>query len=133
MRKTHHYQEEIKEWIAKAEGDLIAAEAILTAKAPGWAAGFHCQQAVEKILKALLLYSANSYPKEHDLTKLYQLANKTGSDITLVKKEIFVLTDYYVGSRYPGIKQSEITLKQAKQAYNNARRVFDFVAELIDF
>ena len=46
---------EIQRWLEKAEHDRRAADALLDQDPPITdAAGFHCQQAVEKLLKAYL-------------------------------------------------------------------------------
>ncbi len=49
-------QKLVKEWLQKADPDIRLAEFLLTENTPFLdAAAFHCQQAVEKYLKAFLI------------------------------------------------------------------------------
>jgi HEPN domain-containing protein len=77
----------LREWIEKAEADLEAAEQL----APGVASsvrlrevvGFHCQQTVEKYLKALLTFYQVEFPKTHEMERLLALvssANRGAAD-----------------------------------------------------
>ncbi len=43
--------------------------------------GFHAQQMVEKLLKALLVAEGRSYPLTHDLDRLIGLVAETGKDM----------------------------------------------------
>ena len=57
-----------KLWLTKAKNDLLNADNNLTAQEiPCDTVCFHCQQAVEKILKAFLVAHAKPYPITHDL------------------------------------------------------------------
>jgi len=49
---------EVRGWLAKAQHDLQAAERLLTGSVPLCnAAGFHCQQAAEKLSKLIFTIS----------------------------------------------------------------------------
>ena len=55
-------------WLAKADSDLRTAQAALALDPPETeTAGFHCQQAVEKCLKALLVTHDVDPPRVHDV------------------------------------------------------------------
>ena len=55
-------------WLRRSEDDLRAAEVDLAADAPLLGdAAFHCQQAVEKALKAFLTWHDLPFRKTHDL------------------------------------------------------------------
>lgn len=44
-----------RKWVVKAEGDLLSAQALLSAAdIPVWSPAFHLQQCAEKYLKGLL-------------------------------------------------------------------------------
>jgi HEPN domain-containing protein len=64
-------------WLSKAGGDLRAAE-ILSAPEndQGAAAVYHCQQAAEKAVKALLVYRETPFPKTHDIERLVEMVNE---------------------------------------------------------
>ncbi|MFH1200652.1 MAG: HEPN domain-containing protein [Candidatus Micrarchaeota archaeon] len=57
------------EWLDEAQDDLKAAENLGKARLYA-AACFHCQQAAEKALKALLISRKNQLAKSHSLREL---------------------------------------------------------------
>src|SRR6266478_6775118 len=65
----------VREWLVKAENDLLNATHTLTlgANCPTDTVCFHAQQCVEKYIKALLVFRAISFPKTHDIDKLRSL------------------------------------------------------------
>ena len=59
----------VRQWLARAEEDLVACRVLLTQEALVRSAlAFHAQQATEKHLKALLTWHEVEFPKTHDLT-----------------------------------------------------------------
>jgi HEPN domain-containing protein len=68
------WSEQVKVLLQKAEIDLIAAEELLpSARVADAVIGFHLQQAVEKLLKALLAARDIPYRKTHDIRQLMDL------------------------------------------------------------
>jgi HEPN domain-containing protein len=67
--------EVLRRWVRKAEHDLEAARLILAGEShcPYDTAYFHCHQAAEKYLKALLTLLGIQAPRTHDLGKLLAL------------------------------------------------------------
>ena len=61
--------------------------------------GFHAQQMVEKLLKALLVAAGRSYPLTHDLDRLIGLVAETGKDMTAYF-DLGDLNPYAVELRY---------------------------------
>ena len=61
-----------RQWVEKAEHDLINAEYTLTLEknCPLDTVCFHAQQCAEKYLKAFLVQKSISFPKTHDLRVL---------------------------------------------------------------
>ena len=78
-------REAVRQWRAKAQSDWDAVE-ILTAskRCPAETVCFHCQQFVEKLLKALLTGHGIEAPKTHDLRRLIQLAKPFTPEISLL-------------------------------------------------
>lgn len=105
--------EAVLQWRAKAQSDWDAVE-ILTAskRCPTDTVCFHCQQFVEKLLKALLTLHGVEAPKTHDLRRLIQLAQPFAPDLSLLADMSDELTVHGVETRYPGelrkIKKSEM-------------------------
>jgi HEPN domain-containing protein len=67
----------LRGWIEKAEADLEAAQQLAprVTERTGLReiVGFHCQQTVEKYLKALLTFYQVEFPKTHELDRLLTL------------------------------------------------------------
>ncbi len=69
--------EEIKEWIEKADHDLGSAKIIYLHLSDYFdTIAFHCQQAVEKYFKAILIYYKIDFIKSHDLVYLLDLLSR---------------------------------------------------------
>jgi len=90
-----------KEWIQFADKDLQAALIMLDHENIRSIAAFHCQQAVEKCLKALLEERELDVPKTHDLEKLAARV-EVGWGIAFEDERLLVLNTVYIESRYPG-------------------------------
>jgi HEPN domain-containing protein len=93
-----------RQWLAKAEEDLVAAHHLLKLaddECPFTAVAFHAQQCVEKCLKALLTARGIDFPKIHDIGELIEMLPSDGRPPlgVLVQEK---LTDYATVSRYPG-------------------------------
>ena len=113
----------IREWLAKADQDLLSAAHLLTlgADCPTDTVGFHAQQCVEKHIKALLVFRATPFPKAHDLAVLRALLPprlRPKLDRTVQKR----LTRCATVKRYPGAGP-DISMAEARQAVAVARRV----------
>jgi HEPN domain-containing protein len=62
-----------EEWLGKAEQDFLAASMLDPEATPG-AVCFHCQQCIEKYLKAALVRHGDKPRKTHDLLVLNGMA-----------------------------------------------------------
>ena len=61
---------------------------------------FHLQQAVEKLLKALLSFVEIDPPRTHDIEVLVELCEQEGIELPKYAKEFPKLTPYAVEFRY---------------------------------
>ena len=97
------HKEIVKQWIDLANNDLALAEH--TAKTmrptPYEIVCFHCQQSVEKYLKAFLVSKEQEPPYIHDLVKLVALCEVENPDFGQIKQKCVILTQYGVQPRYP--------------------------------
>ena len=112
-----------KEWILKADEDLLAASRLLKSgkECPTATIGFHAQQCVEKCIKAVLVSKSIEFPKTHDIEKLVGLL-PLDVVITLPVADQRVLTVYGTITRYPG-DYEPVTEKEARKAVSMARCV----------
>src|SRR5438552_18158921 len=95
------------EWVQKAEEDYHVA--VNTHRGGGRfhnAVCFHCQQAVEKYLKALLEERGLSVPKTHDLNRLRALLVPHYPRLP-VRRALQFLTPFAIETRYPGDRASK--------------------------
>jgi HEPN domain-containing protein len=83
----------VRQWVEKAEHDLIAAEHTLTLEenCPLDTICFHTQQCAEKYIKAFLVQESIGFPKTHDLRALMQLIPLDLSLLGLDKAEVLKL------------------------------------------
>ena len=114
-------------WITKAENDLKAVKQLLTFEdSPTDVISFHCQQSVEKYLKAYLTLVDVRVKKIHDLKTILYLCMEEDNDFKeLDTEEIANLTFYAVEIRYPE-DYIELTIDEAEELYKIARKVRDF-------
>lgn len=82
---------------------------------------FHAQQAVEKVLKAVLIAKGIPPPKTHNIRTLLDLLPRDISPPQQVE-DAASLTDYAVVSRYPGDFES-VDEREYKQAIRLAETV----------
>jgi HEPN domain-containing protein len=96
-------REAIRQWRAKARSDWTAVEILMASeRCPAETVCFHCQQFVEKLLKAFLTSHGIETPKTHDLRRLIQLAEPFALELSLLSDASDTLTIHGVETRYPG-------------------------------
>jgi len=93
---------EIKQWIVKGDHDLGTAK-VTYLHIPEYldTVTFHCQQAVEKYLKAYLLFHSVSFKFTHDLVYLLDLITPKDTDFEMYYDSVSELQGYAVEIRYP--------------------------------
>lgn len=89
-------------WIVKAQDDLIAATLIERNRGPTTVGCYLCQQAMEKLLKALLLHHRQMPPRTHDLVELLRRLGAHSSELGLSPIDLRAWTAYATAARYPG-------------------------------
>jgi HEPN domain-containing protein len=95
------------DWIRKAERDYRVAERLAAGRPPEHdIVCFHCQQAAEKFLEALLVDLGLPVPRTHDLEDLLQLLRPHHPKLFGLKRGVDYLTQFAVESRYPGFPTS---------------------------
>jgi HEPN domain-containing protein len=97
-------REECGAWIKRATADLRSAK-VLTDAGEYPEALFHCQQAVEKALKAFLTYHHQVFRKAHDLSDLIAKCLLIDDSLSPTMNGVDDLTQYAWLFRYPGAPQ----------------------------
>jgi len=116
-------RELVLQWLDKAAADFDAAEQ-LSAQGGRFREiiAFHCQQAVEKYLKALLVRRQVEFPKTHDIAKLLDQVATVNANIAESLRDADVLTPFGVEVRYPS-EAPEVLQGGETEAIGIARRV----------
>lgn len=98
------------DWVTRADQDLNAAKFLLERpdEFPATIAD-HCHQAVEKYLKAFLIFKIGSHPKIHSLTALLHLSEEHDQALHVLHKECELLDPMYIEDRYPFEYPSDLT------------------------
>ncbi len=126
-------RELINNWINKAEKDLLTAEHELSfLDAVTESVCFHCQQAAEKYLKAYLVFLSIPFAKTHEIGELITKCEERDREISALKEEADKLTDYAIEVRYPE-EWFEPTLEEAKDAFEMAKKIKEFISNRITF
>lgn len=94
--------EEAQRWFAAATDDLLVVELALNRASPlSGAAAFHCQQAAEKAVKALLIARWRRPPRTHDLATLSELLSEVEPAISARVSAVDRISSWAVITRYP--------------------------------
>jgi HEPN domain-containing protein len=104
-----------KQWLVKAQEDWDAVEILITQKRPPkGAVCFHCQQCIEKLLKAILVREQIEFPKTHDIGRLIELVRNYVPGVTEFSLHARKLSVHGVDARYPdeAIQVSAADMKQ---------------------
>ncbi|MCL0049404.1 HEPN domain-containing protein [Dehalococcoidia bacterium] len=104
MNRDEVIQDLVNKWIEKANKDLLSAERELSFEDPVTeTVCFHSQQAVEKYLKAFLVYHQIYFTKTHRIIDLLELCATVDSSFKDELEDADNLTDYAVEVRYPDV------------------------------
>ena len=116
---------EIKQWLVKSQRDLGSARLLIKGRYLDTAV-YHCQQAVEKAIKAYLTYHDVSFEKTHNLVALLAFCVPLEPSFEQWRETAEILTPYATEFRYPG-DVLEPELSEAREALNRAESLVNFI------
>lgn len=126
--------ESAKEWLSYAKADLGVADYLFQTYYPKplEIICFHCQQAAEKTVKAIIVLegSQGGLPKKHDL---FILLNQI-KNMVKIEEKLYdyadILTPYGVAMRYP----NELFLEErhAEKAITMAKEFFEWAKAILN-
>ena len=123
----------VKHWIERAEYDLETAKAMLDSARYLYVA-YTCQQAIEKIFKAIIAQQNKENLPIHNLNRLAELA-EIQDDLTSDKFNFLAeLTPYCIEARYGDYKESLseiIDNEKAKEIFEETKRTFKWLLQKI--
>ena len=122
---------EIRRWLTKARNDWSVARKIMASDGVETdAAAFHCQQAVEKLLKAFLVSREIQFRRIHDLRLLLDHCLAGDYAFASIRDVVEPLTIYAATFRYPG--PADPSMEDVTEALAVVERVWDFVTQRLD-
>jgi len=100
--------EEVLGWLSVVDDDLKQVVNNLYGPMPSLSgAAYHCQQAAEKLVKAILVGADIAFPKTHDIAALVGLLSDS-HPLKKALKGLEKLTPYGVAYRYPAEDEWEV-------------------------
>jgi len=107
-----NHEQLIKKWLDYAKADMEAADVLAKNPKSSWSyqlAVWHCHQAIEKILKTVIVNNKGEAYKIHDLVRLAELSKlKLPPEF---QDYIRRLNAHYILPRYPDIRHKGPILK----------------------
>jgi len=129
-----YMRRETAAWVAEAREELEMA-GILLDHGKHRGVCFHCQQGVEKGLKAFLLERGKRPPRTHDIVELLNAVAAEGWTVGLAMEEAIFLNSVYRG-RYPTeqglLPHGDATEADARRAVAATRVVLESLAPLLE-
>ena len=118
------------EWLTNAERDMRLVGLILESEEDPYGAGFHLQQALEKALKAFLLYNGWRLQRTHNLATLLDASLPYDAGVASYRSLCDQVSEYYIAERYPdsglvgpGIAEVKDNLAAARELVEKIREV----------
>jgi HEPN domain-containing protein len=90
-----------------AEDEALLDEVLTSERVSDGIIGFHCQQAVEKLLKAVLSVRKITYRKTHDLDEILDLLADNDMEVPPNIVGLDVLSPYAVAFRYDALPDEQ--------------------------
>jgi len=123
----------VSHWSERAQYDLETANVMLDTKRYLYVA-YMCQQAIEKLLKAIIAQQGKENMPIHNLNRLAEIAD-VASEMDAGKLEFLAeLTPYSIEARYGDFKESLseiINEEKARQVYWKTQEIFQWLSARI--
>ena len=123
----------VSHWVERSQYDLDTAKIMLDNGRYLYVA-YMCQQAVEKILKALIAQLGKENFPIHNLNRLAEIATISNELTSEQFNFLSELTTYHIEARYGDYKESLseiINEKKAQQVYKKTREIYKWIYQKI--
>lgn len=121
----------IIDWISKAETDMKCAKILFEHDGGNDAVAFHCQQAIEKALKAIILYLFSVLESGHSLLYLCKKVITKLPQFSAYLEGCIFVNQYYIETRYPNENPVTVSDDEAQKCLKYAEDVLCAVKENI--
>ena len=125
---SRHYYD----WLDKANEDILAAKYLKDYEECHNGAAFHCQQTIEKALKAYILLKSNILEDGHNLSWLCKRAMKYDGEFGKWLDESAMLNHFYIETRYPADIPLELNTPEISRYYGTALEMYRFICKEVD-
>ena len=117
----------VLDWINKAITDLKCAKILLEHDGGNEVVAFHCQQSIEKSLKALILYLYATLESGHSLLYLCKKVIEKDKQFSKYIDSCIFVNQYYIETRYPNENSIIVTDEEAQKCINIAEEILNAV------
>ncbi len=121
------------DWLFHAYQDKISAETLITDNRLYGQVIFHCQQAIEKSLKAYLIYKTRKFHDGHNIVWLCKQSAMLDKEFYDYITKFSVMNRYYIETRYPADIPTEITYEDAKKILDDMEQLTTFIFDSLGF
>lgn len=119
------------DWIEKASRDIKAAKVLKENDCGNDMVAFHCQQAVEKLLKAYIIAKTGAIINSHSLIYLCKEAEKYNFEFGKYMKDCAFVNQFYIETRYPADVPLIVSDEEADECIAISNRIYNMVADLL--
>lgn len=120
-----------RDWIDKSERDIKSAKILKEHDCGNDVVAFHCQQAIEKILKAYLIIKGDGVVSGHSLLYLCKLAQGHEGNFKKYIKDCGFVNQYYIETRYPADSPLIVSDYEANECIKIAEEIYNYVMSII--
>lgn len=121
------------DWLFYAYQDHLAALVLIEDKRLYSTAAFHCQQCIEKALKAYLLYKNRRLFDGHNLTWLCKQAALMDDNFVKWLEKSTILNRYYIETRYPADILLDVDRETIDDILDATSEMMNFICDQIKF
>jgi len=130
MSESNDHALVARRWFLVAHRDILSADACLDAPEPiPETAAYHCQQAVEKLIKGLLALARVPFRKTHDLEALRDLVVPHFPNLETMIDRLVPVTDWGHAFRYPDLTGEPVPSPEELRVVLTDIRQFALIAE----
>lgn len=125
--------QEHKDWLNFAKADLTLADIALNSENELVIGGvlYHCQQCIEKSLKAYLIFKKKNIRKTHDLVELLYFCSFFDKEFLQFLNDATDINPYATKARYPDSAFLMPCVSVAQWGVRQTKIIFEFVENKI--
>ncbi|HHW01817.1 MAG: hypothetical protein PWQ97_703 [Tepidanaerobacteraceae bacterium] len=116
-----------QDWIQKAKKDINAALILKEHDCGNDLVSFHCQQAIEKLLKGYIIYKINKIVEGHSLVYLCKICMNFNPELKKYIKDCAFVNQYYIETRYPSEDTIEVSDEEAQECIKISKEIFQLI------